>query len=120
MESNSVIYIILIVIAAIVAYKVIQYFVKKKKKEDRINDLVEKYGEDIAELIVNEEIDVGMTLGMLLESWGQPAKVSDKIKGKGYTKMDLWYDSFEDKKGKQHYRYKISIANNEVVEIREF
>ena len=54
----------------------LHYFMKKSDFMKRVAMLSEKFGEEDANLIINNQIRIGMSKEMCLESWGEPIRIS--------------------------------------------
>lgn len=49
---------------------------REKEQKERYDNLVAKYGESIASLIVNGQVKIGMTKAMCREAWGNPYDIN--------------------------------------------
>jgi len=104
--------IIFIVGIAVLLYGWAKY--KKELENKRIRArtawLVQKFGVEPAERIMARKVWQGMTSEQLLESWGQPEDVDEKVM-KSKTKQVWKYKEI----GKNRYRQRVFIENNFVV-----
>ncbi|OJY42549.1 MAG: hypothetical protein BGP08_18590 [Rhizobiales bacterium 64-17] len=82
----------------------------RRKLAARREKLVAKYGEVIAEKIIARKVWQGMTSEQLIESWGQPEDLDEKVL-KAKTK-EIWKYGCN---GKNRYRQRVYVENNEVV-----
>ena len=52
---------------------------QSQELQDRPNKLMKKYGEKIAQKILNGRVEIGMTADMCIEAWGKPDRVNTTI-----------------------------------------
>lgn len=76
----------------------------------RTEDLTQRFGADLAEVIINGQIQQGMTSEHLLESWGAPADVDQKV-FKTKIKETWKYGEI----GKNRYRNRVFLENEIIV-----
>ena len=85
-----------------------------KEKEERLKELIPKYGEVYARRIVNEELWVGMDLQMVFEVKGEHSlKVENLVKKVKQT--ILYYDKHVNRLGHDSYDFEITLEEGQVV-----
>ena len=98
---------IIIIILIVAAFIYIPYATSKARKER----IYEKYGHtEIADRIVNRTIWVGETREQLLDSWGSPLDIDEKVLK---TKRKEIWKYF--RKSANRYGYKITVEDGIVV-----
>ncbi len=78
--------------------------------------MVQKYGENYGNMIANNNIDIGMTEEMLVQSWGRPPKIDGKVLKENYQKINYHYRKYPNKAG---YKFRVVLENDKITEIRE-
>jgi hypothetical protein len=98
---------ILIIVAGIF---VLLALISHRKKAERKKYLIEKYGLEIAEKIIEKKVWRWMTCEQLIDSWGQP---EDRDEAVYKTKIkETWkYGNF----GKNRYRQRVYVEGGYVV-----
>lgn len=83
---------------------------RHKRLEEKRKRLIDEYGENIADMIMDGEIWQGQTTVQLIDSWGEPADKDIKVlKTKS---KEIWkYDEI----GKNRYRKIVTLENGLVV-----
>lgn len=76
----------------------------------------EKYGDHFGRMVANGRIGIGMSSAMLTEAWGEPEKTDGKVIREDYYKVVYHYGAQPDSKD---FKYRITLVNDKVVEIRE-
>lgn len=85
-----------------------------KEKEERLKELIPKYGEVFARRIVNEELWVGMDLQMVFEVKGEHSlKVENVVKKVKQTV--LYFDKHVNRLGHDSYDFEITLEEGQVV-----
>ena len=77
------------------------------------------YGENIGTAIANKKILIGMTTEMLKKSWGIPDDIDGKVIGKDSVKYYFHYGAYKNKRGNTAFKYRITMINDVVDEIKE-
>jgi len=103
------------IIAFIIVYNVIKYLLYREKK----SNMIRRYGDSFGRAIADKKILIGMTTEMLKKSWGRPNKVDGKVVRKDSVKEYFHYGSYKNKKGNTSYKFRITIVNNLIDEIKE-
>lgn len=102
-------------IGFIIIYNIIKYLLFKEKKKK----MIELYGEKIGKAIANKKILIGMTTEMLIKSWGKPSNIDGKVIRKESIKEYYHYGAYKNKRGNTAYKYRITVKNNSIDEIKE-
>ena len=94
--------------------------IEKKEAEERAveekrqKDLTKRFGEEDALKIINEQIWVGMTRDMLIESRGMPLDTDETV-FKSKTKTKFFYDPWYTKQRNMRFKFRIDLENSVVV-----
>ena len=83
------------------------YQTKEKKR------LTKKFGSGIANKINKGDLWIGMSLEMLEEIKGRPAKKIEKI-SRGKKREELFYHSYKNRLGNNSYKLRVVVINGEV------
>ncbi len=75
--------------------------------------IVDQYGEQWADLILNKKISQGMPLNAVIAAWGKPGKVKEEV-GKNGTKHKLYYQPYTNSQKKTSYRMEVRIEDGVV------
>lgn len=102
-------------IAFVVVYNIIKYLLKKEKKKTMIG----LYGDKVGSAIANKKILIGMTTEMLKKSWGKPDNIDGKVIRKDSVKYYFHYGAYKNKRGNTAYKYRITMINDIIDEIKE-
>tara|TARA_R110002072_G_scaffold37715_18_gene109960 strand:- start:1402 stop:1734 length:333 start_codon:yes stop_codon:yes gene_type:complete len=102
-------------IGFIIIYNIIKYLLFKEKKKKMIG----LYGENIGTAIANKKVLFGMTTEMLKKSWGKPDNIDGKVIRKDSVKYYYHYGAYKNKRGNTAYKYRITMINNVIDEIKE-
>lgn len=103
------------ILGFLVIYNLIKYFYKKSKQKE----LSLLYGDEFGRMIVNKKIGIGMNSEMLKKSWGRPDKVDGKVIRKNSIKEYYHYGKYKNKRGNTSYKYRLTMLNDTLDEIRE-
>ena len=106
---------IIAIIIIIIGYFVLKYYFANMRKSGRIK----KYGEDFGSQINQRKISIGMSLEMVTEAFGSPAKSDGKTTRQNYVKEIFCYGAYQSTKNKTQYRYKVIFENDRVTEIHQ-
>lgn len=66
----------------------------KQQAEERKQNLILKYGERYAELILKQQIAIGMPEGALIESWGKPRDINESVGAWGVHKQYVYRSAY--------------------------
>lgn len=80
--------------------------------------LIEKYGEEIGELIADREIFEGMTSEMLIDSRGEPAKVEETYM-RGKLTQQCYFGGWYNKRGTEKFNLRVTVENDLVIGWKE-
>lgn len=103
------------IVGGIIIINLVKYLLKKSRQKE----LSYIYGEDFSKMIVNKKIGIGMSTEMLKKSWGKPEKIDGKVIRKDSIKENYHYGSYKNKRGNISYKYRLTIVNDILEEIRE-
>lgn len=86
------------------------------EEKDRLNEerLINKFGKEIADKIINRDVWEGMTLDMLVESHGDWSNKSESFSN-GKLKVKYFYDYSKNRLGNAAYDFEISTEDGIVV-----
>jgi len=86
---------------------------RKKKSEQRLKQLIEKYGSEKGELIHKGKVDLGMTTEMVIDSKGKPKEVIEKVSS-GKKREEYFYGRYKNRLGKYSYKFRVVLINGKV------
>tara|TARA_B110001452_G_scaffold6666_1_gene6080 strand:- start:162 stop:749 length:588 start_codon:yes stop_codon:yes gene_type:complete len=86
---------------------------RKKKSEQRLKQLIEKYGSEKGELIHKGKVDLGMTTEMVIDSKGKPKEVIEKVSS-GKKREEYFYRRYKNRLGKYSYKFRVVLINGKV------
>ena len=86
---------------------------RKKKSEQRLKQLIEKYGSEKGELIHKGKVDLGMTTEMVIDSKGKPKEVIEKVSS-GKKREEYFYGRYKNRLGKFSYTFRVVIIDGKV------
>jgi hypothetical protein len=79
--------------------------------KERLTRLSKLYNEEQVERILNKQLWLGMTEGMLLEVKGKPQDISESVSG-GSIKKKYFYGKSKNRLGNDSYDFEVSIEND--------
>jgi hypothetical protein len=86
----------------------------KRQKEERMKELIQKYGEAIALKIINEELWIGMGMNHIYEVKGEyDLKVDNMINKVEQT--ILYFEKHKNRLGNDAYDFEITLESGKVV-----
>ena len=86
----------------------------REKQEQRQNRLTDKFGEEIAKLILNKKLKIGMTGEMVIESSGAAA-FQKKTEKTNQTTIKLYWGEYKSGKTKKYKKYAV-LENDKLTE----
>ena len=88
---------------------------REKRENDNklLKEYQKKYGEEIGERILNEEIWIGMTSEMLVDSRFEPDHKIEKV-SKSKKREEYFYGSYKNRLGKYSYKFRVVIIDGKV------
>jgi len=86
----------------------------EKKYQERKEQLIEKYGNEDANRMLNKEIWQGMTEEMLIESRGHPLDKKESVYKEKIT-LKFYYNSRITRQDTIVYEYEVTLENGKVV-----
>jgi TM2 domain-containing membrane protein YozV len=84
------------------------------RQESRRIVLAEKYGDDIALLVLQKQICIGMQADAVVESWGKPALVKEDRSG-DKVKHRYYYGAYRNARKALSYKREVKLENGRVV-----
>lgn len=96
-------------VVAIVGVALRQRAIRARTERRKI-ELIERFGAESAERIMNNEVWEGQTEAMLVESLGRPSDVTERVTARS-TRLTYKYDRV----GKNRFGTKIFLVNGKVV-----
>lgn len=89
----------------------IKFTLDAKRRQERFDALLQKYGDaDLANMLMNGKIAQGMTQDMLVDSWGLPEDISERI-FRRKTRHIYKYN----RSGKNRYRSKVKLEDGIII-----
>lgn len=82
----------------------------KEYQEQRRQYLIQKYGPETAQLLLNQNIWHGATCEMMLDAFGQPADIDTAVMRNKHTSVLKYYP-----KGYNRYGMRITVENGYVI-----
>lgn len=107
--SDGLPFLIVILILA-VAWKLLSLQTAERRRRQRLQELTERFDEDIANRIMNKEVWQGQTEEMLIESKGSPVDVIETVSLR-HKKQTFKYDEV----GCGRFRTKVHLRDGIVV-----
>lgn len=101
---------LIVVFILAVAWKLISVQTTERKRRQRLQELIERFDEEIATRIVDGEVWQGQTKAMLIESKGLPMDVTETVSSR-HLKQTFKYDEV----GRGRFRTKIHLRDGIVV-----
>jgi hypothetical protein len=89
-------------------------FLYEEKDRIKREELIAKYGKEIADKIINRDVWEGMTLDMLVESHGDWSNKSESFSN-GKLKVKYFYDYSKNRLGNAAYDFEVSTEDGIVV-----
>jgi len=83
---------------------------RRAAQELRRNALVEKFGEQLTEIILAGKIREGMPLAAVVESLGRPGDTKED-RNKGVVKLKLFYEPYTNSQKKTSYRREVRVED---------
>ena len=82
----------------------------KVENEKRLN---KKYGKEIADKIINNELWIGMTKDILREVKGKADHKTEKM-SRGKKREEFFYERYTNRLGNDSYKFRVVVLNDEV------
>lgn len=95
------------------------YVAKKERIEKRKETLLEKYGEEIGQKIIQGEVWTGMAKEMLIDALGEPSQTKEDVL-KTKIKEKFSYGEYYTDRGTRKFTIEVRLENDEVVGWKEF
>ena len=86
---------------------------REKKSQQRLTQLIEKYGSETGELIHKGKVDLGMTTEMVIDSKGKPKDVIEKV-SRGKKREEFFYDGYKNLQGNMSYKFRVVLIDGKV------
>ncbi len=101
-----------LIVTIIIGYAIFKSWLKKNRKQYNL----QKFGPEFGGFINEKKIAIGMTKEMVTSVCGVPAKSDGELHKEKFVKEILYYNSYQDAKGKTQYRVKVTYVNGVVTE----
>lgn len=79
----------------------------------RRQGLIDQFGEEYADLILNKQITIGMPAKVLIASWGSPADSKEERNG-STVKHKYYYGVYYNSRKTRSYRHEVKLENGVV------
>lgn len=109
-------------ICVLIGLKILWVIVKARKARERWETrkalMIDKYGEEIGNTIMDAKIFDGMTEEMLFDSWGEPGRKEEAF-NKGQTTTQYFFVGIRNQRGAVKFKQRVSVQEGVVVAWKE-
>jgi len=85
----------------------------REHDENQLKKCQNKYGEEIGKRLFKQELWVGMSSEMVIDSKGKPKEVIEKV-SRGKKREEYFYDGYKNRQGNMSYKFRVVLINGKV------
>lgn len=86
---------------------------EQKRKLENKKYLIDKYGEEIGTRLFKQELWVGMSSEMVIDSKGRPHHKIEKV-SRGKKREEYFYDGYKNRQGNMSYKFRVVLIDGKV------